>query len=546
VLELSLPSFSSVIVVGAGPTGLSVANLLGRMGVNVLVLERNSAPLNIPRAIVLDDEGARTLQAAGVIDTLLPQIVEGDGPIFFDDDGSVLAQVGAGPNEFGYAKRYFINQPGLEEVLKDGLPASGHAQLRFSAEVVSLRNEADHVELAVDHAGARHTLRALIVLACDGARSCIRQGLGIAMEGHTYAEDWLVIDTENDPDQSRNSKAHCRLDRPFLSIPAPAGGRRYEFKLLSGETRQSMATLSSVRRLLEPLRRIEAQDITRMAVYTFEARVAERMREGRVLLLGDAAHLTPPFAGQGMNAGLRDTFNVAWKVAMVMNGAADLSLLDSYELERRQPVKAMIQLAVTMGEIIMPENEADKQLRTALLRKLGDFPGVRDYIFGMKFKPRPRYAAGLFVTDVESEVPGSMVGSMVPQPRLRIGTTSHRLDDLVGPRFSLVVQAADTEAYVLRQRTTLWPELQPVVVSLAPGESIRQLDFVRGKLFDANAAAPIRAHRDQIILVRPDRYAAVAFWPHGSVEAVNAFRALMHGPAMGRAQDCGTVRAAKT
>lgn len=522
-----LPAFVPVIVVGAGPAGLTVANLLGRLGVEVLVLERNAAPLNIPRAIVLDDEGARTLQAAGVIDTLLPQIIEGDGPIFFDDDGSVLARVGAGAREFGYAKRYFINQPVLEQVLQAGLLASGQVQVRFGMEVSAIRSETEQVELTVRHSTGRQTLRASIVLACDGARSSIRQLLGIAMEGSTYGEDWLVIDTENDPDQSRSSKAYCRLDRPFLSIPAPAGGRRYEFKLLPGETRQSMATFSSVQRLLAPMRQIQAQEVTRMAVYTFEARVAQRMHDHRVLLLGDAAHLTPPFAGQGMNAGLRDTSNIAWKAALVVQGVADLSLLDSYEIERREPVKSMIQLAVTMGELIMPAQESDKQLRSASLHKLTAFPGIRDYIFGMEFKPRPRYAAGLLVRNASLDVPGSMVGSMIPQPRVRLSTATHRLDDLIGPRFALLVQAADTEAYVLQHRTLLWPELQPVVVSVAPGEPQRQADFVRGKWIDLEVAQPLRAHRDQILLVRPDRYAALAFWPHSAAEVISALRALM-------------------
>jgi 3-(3-hydroxy-phenyl)propionate hydroxylase len=212
--DLPLPSFHSVIVVGAGPIGLTVANLLGRLGVDVLILERNEAPLDIPRAIVLDDEGARAMQAAGVIDALLPQIVEGEGPVFFDDDGSVLARVGAGNQEFGFPKRYFISQPALERALKDGLPASGKIQLRFSAEVVAIHNEVDHVELKVRQAGGIQVLRAAIVLACDGARSFIRQAVGIGMEGNTYGEDWLVVDTENDPDQARSAKVYCSLDRP--------------------------------------------------------------------------------------------------------------------------------------------------------------------------------------------------------------------------------------------------------------------------------------------------------------------------------------------
>lgn len=521
-----LPEHVSVVVVGAGPVGLAVAAQLGEMGVDVLVLERNASSAIIPRAIVLDDEGARTLQAANISERLLPLVVEGDGPVFYDDDGSLMARVGEGSREFGFSKRYFIHQPDLEEVLKQRIREHPSISLHFNAEVIAAENHADGVVVTAAVEGKPRKIRASVVLACDGARSPIREQLGIKMLGNSYDDDWLVVDTLNDPDQSRNSKAFCYLSRPFMSIPAPRGGRRYEFKLLPDETRDAMSSPDSVRKLMAPIRPLDERDILRVAVYTFQARIAERLSKGRILLLGDAAHLTPPFAGQGMNAGLRDTANVAWKVAMAIRRQAPVSLLASYEAERRGPIWSMIQLAVTMGEIIMPRSKQDSALRSALFAKLDEFPGGREFLMGMKFKPRPRCEDGVFVSPTEPNVPGSLVAAMIPQPTVEIGGKPRKLDDVIGPRFALIVQSGAVEKFASEHLQMLWPELNPVLLSLAPRPS-PQSAALHAAVLDPEIAFPLLAHRDQILLVRPDRYAAAAFWPEEAEQTVAAFRAAL-------------------
>jgi len=500
------------------------------MGIPVLILERNAASMVIPRAIVLDDEGARTLQAAGIVDELLARVVEGDGPIFFDDDGKLLARVGAGTREYGFNKRFFIHQPELESLLKKRLEQSSVSALHFNAEVCGIQNRNDHVEVHVKVGDTHRVISAKVALACDGARSSVRQFLGITMQGSTYGEDWLVLDTKNDPDTSRNTKAFCRLDRPFMSVPAPDGGRRYEFKLLAGETREAMTTPEAVRQLLQPVRHIEPEDITRIAVYTFQARIADRLVDSRILLLGDAAHLTPPFAGQGMNAGLRDTANVAWKVAMVVRGEAEPSLLSTYELERRDHVRAMIQLAVVMGEIIMPNDHKQKQLHNALLSRLSDFPGMREYLLGMKFKPRPRYDVGVFAGLEAPTVPASLVGSMIPQPGFKLDGKTRRLDDVIGPRFALIAQSPTAENFALQNADMLWPELDPVLISTATATNTAPSHIIRGEFIEPDIAFPLLAHRDQLLLVRPDRYAAAAFWPEDAAAVVAAFRNALRTP----------------
>lgn len=528
VVNQTLPERVSVAVIGAGPVGLAVAAQLGEMGIEVAVLERNVASMGIPRAIVLDDEGTRVLQAARVSDRLMPLVVEGDGPLFYDNDGSVMVRVGVGTREYGFSKRFFIHQPDLEEVLKQRLNECSFVSLHFGTEVVALEQRGEDMLVKISIDGRQHALSAEVVLACDGARSPTREQLGIKMVGNTYDDDWLVIDTLNDPDQSRSSKAFCYLQRPYMSIPAPHGGRRYEFKLLPGESRDAMVTPESVQKLVGPIRRLEQRDILRATVYTFQARIAERLSKGRVLLLGDAAHLTPPFAGQGMNAGLRDTANVAWKVAMVVRKQAPPALLGSYELERRGPIWSMIQLAVTMGEIIMPRSKQDAELRSSLFAKLDEFPGGREFLMGMKFKPQPRYEDGVFVDLAALNVPGSLVGAMIPQPTVTVNGHPQKLDDVIGPKFALLVQSAAAEKFVTDNPGALWPELRPAVLSFAP-EVCPGSAAVKTKVLDPAVAFPLLAHRDQIVLIRPDRYAAVAFWPTQTAAVVTQFRAKLNG-----------------
>ena len=255
------------------------------------------------------------------------------------------------------------------------------------------------------------------------------------------------------------------------------------------------------------------------------------MRSGRVLLLGDAAHLTPPFAGQGMNAGLRDAHNVAWKLSLVLKGLATPAILDSYDHERRNPAWSMIQLAVAMGQLVMPKGPEQIALRAMLLKMLESFPGAQDYFLQMKFKPKPRYDNGLFVDIDRQPYPASLVGEMLPQPAVTIAGRQVKLDDLLGPGFALVAQNAASAAALGRLTHPLWRALAPSLVYLsartppAAGTDIQVAtpadEFIR----------PLLAHRDQIVLIRPDRYVAGAFDPAGEFAFTEAFQRLLSEPA---------------
>jgi 3-(3-hydroxy-phenyl)propionate hydroxylase len=239
--------------------------------------------------------------------------------------------------------------------------------------------------------------------------------------------------------------------------------------LLDGETAERALQPAFLARLLAPFRPYDFNTISRATVYTFHARIAERLQQQRILLLGDAAHLTPPFAGQGLNSGIRDAHNVAWKVALVVEGIAAPELLQSYETERRAPIWAMIQLAVAMGEFVMPRGEKQLALKNSLMETLERFPDAKDYLFQMKFKPKPRYRQGCFIDLDDQPFEAALIGEMIPQPRvLDERGAEYLLDELLGSGFALIAQDEAGERCLAGLDQPVWQQLRPGRVRLYP------------------------------------------------------------------------------
>lgn len=526
------PCAVPVVIIGAGPTGLTLANLLATYGVDFIILDREPGPLNLPRAIVLDDEGARTLQVFGLDKTYVASTVAAIGSRYYADNGVCFAETGAGPMSYGFAKRQYIYQPELEAVLRDTLEQQRPGSLFYSSEVIDITCEGQEpIVLVSSPGGDVHRIRAGWVAACDGGRSPVRERLGIAMSGNTYKQDWIVLDMTDDPDQSRFSKFFCSNVRPTVSVPAPQGGRRYEFMLLPGETREEVLKPDFLSNLLQPFRAYDEAHVLRKTVYTFHARIADRFRDRRIVLLGDAVHLTPPFAGQGMNAGLRDAHNVAWKLAAHILGGASDAILDSYDSERRKPAWDMIQLAVSMGNFVMPVGEEDIRFRDHLLKALEPFPAVKDYLITMRFKPKPRHGDGLYLDLALQSLEASLVGEMIPQPMVTRDDSACRLDALMGPGFALVAQSRSCAEALERNRRDdmMGLPLKKVVLAsglLEPGEGAWQIAAT-----EAAIARPLLTHRDQIMLVRPDRYCAAVFSPEELAEGLERYVSLMAGDA---------------
>ena len=476
-----------IAIVGGGPTGLTLANLLGVYGIQCLLLERNAATVHEPRAVSIDDESLRTMQAAGLAGEVLSQTVAGYGSHYYSAAGRCFAKVQPTEEPFGFPRRNAFRQPVLERQLRGALARFPHVTAQFEHELLSFTQDAGGVALRVRNAGGEHDVTCDYLVACDGASSPVRKALGIGMSGSTFHERWLIVDLENSPSASLHTKVYSNPKRPCIALPGPDNTRRYEFMLHDDETDDEMLAPDMIAHLMQTHEAAPQSRIVRTTVYTFHARLAEQWSKGRVFLAGDAAHLTPPFAGQGMNSGLRDANNLAWKLAAVARGQLGPKLLASYEPERRDHAWAMIEFALNIGRVLAPPNALAAWAIENMFRVLSLVPKARDYVAQMKFKPPPRFSQGFLLPDGAS-ARHTLVGRLFPQPR--IGDVL--LDDLLGPDFALVVRSPRACEVMTKLQAEPWSKLQARSVELPPGIAGPRLAYFN----------------DHVFLLRPDRYVA--------------------------------------
>jgi len=501
---VELPSRIPVAIVGAGPTGLTLANLLGVYGVACLLIERNAATVHEPRAVSIDDESLRTMQAIGLAETVMRETVAGYGSHYFSADGGLFAKVQPTAEPYGFPRRNAFRQPILERQLREALSRFPQVIAAFEHELAGFAQDETGVRLRVTHAGEEAVLACDYLVACDGASSAVRRTLGIAMSGSTFQERWLIVDLENSPVSSPHTKVFSNPKRPCIALPGPDLTRRYEFMLHDDQREDDMLAPATVERLLREHEAAPESRIVRKVVYTFHARLAERWSAGRVFLAGDAAHLMPPFAGQGMNSGLRDAFNLAWKLAAVTQGQLGRRLLDSYELERRDHANSMIRFALNMGRALAPPNATAAFALVNGFRLLSLFPRARDYIAQMKFKPPPRFSKGFIVPDGVS-ARRTLVGRLYPQPRVRTQDGRDvRLDDLLGPGFAVLVRSPRAANMIAALQGRPWSDLGARIVAIGEGTtenaaSVREI---------GTADPRLAQYGDHVIVLRPDRYVA--------------------------------------
>nr|WP_315592446.1 bifunctional 3-(3-hydroxy-phenyl)propionate/3-hydroxycinnamic acid hydroxylase [uncultured Cupriavidus sp.] len=548
---------TDVAIIGAGPVGLMIANILGLQGVRVTIVEKLDQLIDYPRAIGLDDEALRVFQAVGLVDALLPHTTPDHWMRFVTRDGFCFASIEPRTDEFGWSRRNAFIQPLADRVLYEGLQRFEHVKVLFGHAIESFAQDGTGVTIAArDAAGNARTIRAGYLVAADGGNSVVRRTLNVPFEGRTKPNQWIVVDVRNDPVGSPHIYMHCDHERPYVSAALPHGIRRFEFMVMPGETEQELSKPESMAALI---RKVVADpdkvEYIRSRVYTHNARLAGTFRVDRVLLAGDAAHIMPVWQGQGYNSGIRDANNLGWKLAMVAKGQAGPSLLDSYTVERRAHARAMIHLSEVAGDIFAPTTRFGARFRDAFVRSFNVLPSVRRYFVEMRFKPMPRYEEGVVLLPPPrnagrwlarmlersgNSAPGrllglmsqkrdsllgrlaygrdphatSPVGRLFIQPRVR--TADDRLtllDDAIGNGFAVIGWGADPTFGLTAQARALAEQAGVRFVIAKPDVQLRHRDDVpEGVIAIGDATGRLKEWfgrlPESVVLLRPDRFVA--------------------------------------
>lgn len=495
-------SIYDVAIVGYGPVGATFANLLARYGLSVAVVEQAAEIYDKPRAITIDHEVLRAWQACGLAEAMEKCIAPHPGTHYLGVDGGLIKIFDPMPPPYplGWLPAATFVQPELEHALRAKLAEYPAAAVFLSARAVAFAQDADGVSLEIEQASATRVLRARYLVACDGANSFVRKRLGVALNDLAFDEWWLVVDAWAGDLSKRPNKCfqYCWPSRPGTFMSGPRALRRWEIKLLPGEHPEDFASDASILKVLQGFTDTADLTIWRSAVYRFHALLVQRWRFGRILLLGDAAHQMPPFLGQGLSAGVRDAFNLAWKLSFVLSGKAGDGLLDSYEIERKPHVGAVVATAKEFGQIIGELDPAAAQARDERLRE--ELRSGKAETMRQKFIPD---LTGGLIAGV-----AKLAGSLSVQPRVRSEDGRLvRLDDVLPPSFALVAASAEPLRWLTPQSLQSWDRLGGVRVIVGDGQPIEAPDGVikvteEGRLFHDW----LQVNRTAVIIVRPDRY----------------------------------------
>jgi 3-(3-hydroxy-phenyl)propionate hydroxylase len=482
-----------VLVIGYGPVGRMLALKLGLHGHRVLVVERQAETYLLPRAAHIDDEACRILQSVGASPARMRDAIEPYDDVYewrSGDRETILRLDWRGRGPSGWQVANFFNQPLLEKHLSDLVTENPNVDVEFGATATAMVEHAGHVDVSVAHEDRSRVVSARYVVGADGARSAVRNWIGEDATDLGYFHDWLVVDLVMKTDEivfDPPAWQLCDPERPTTLVPSGPGRRRFEFMKLPSETAAELNRESTAWRLLDAWGIGPEQAILeRHSLYTFQARWQNNWSAGRVFIVGDAAHLMPPFAGQGMCSGLRDALNLEWKLDLVLRGLAPEPLLDTYETERKEHVRAFIDSSMNLGEVICvtdPEAAAarDRELRGSLLA--GAEPPAR---------PLPRLGSGFFDETREG-------GVLSIQPVVDGGSGEMLLDDVLGTAGSLLTLGSlDAVSERVREQLS------------ARGVECRAITESAGEFALADPRGEIRAwldeHDARAVIVRPDFY----------------------------------------
>ena len=535
------PEIADVVISGLGPTGLVLAHILGKRGHHVVVLEREPVFYGNARAVYTDDECMRIFQSIGMAEELQKDMLL-DTPVqLARPDGTVLSQYKPLKRPNGWPVVNFFYQPYLETSLTHGLSKYSNVDIRRGRELVNFSQDADTVTIVhqatqqyrFHDSSADKTegdgnldvqeIRARYLVGADGGRSTVRAKLGIEMTGKNFPEPWLVVDLkQKDRNKGLRHMPYFNFvvdpDLPVVSCVQPDGHHRFEFMLQKGQTAEYMERPETVRELLAKYVNPDDFEVKRKLVYTFNALVANQWRERHVVLAGDAAHMTPQFMGQGASSGVRDAYNLGWKLSDVLSGRAHESLLDSYARERFHHAKAMIDSSVLLKDVVSMTSPIATKLRDGVLKTIQAVPFLKKWSEEGGFKPAPVYEAHQYL-GLPRTKRRSPEGKLIPQPTLR-GFNGRRilLDDVLGESYALIGFECDPSEVLSAESKAILSRLNAQAVQIhayagrPQGRILRDLNPNLAEVEDIHGEFQqwlkgVKTQKDQsIVLLRPDHF----------------------------------------
>lgn len=510
-----------VVIIGAGPCGVSAANILGKHGISTLIVDKEADIVMAPRAVGICEEGSRILDTIGTLDDPEMEFKRIDRVLFSDKDRKTTFHANTANPKSGHSTLRTFHQPDLEKSLRKSLEQYKNVDFATSTELLEFNDKGFSVDLTLQQQDKKITVQCRYLLACDGASSPIRKTLNIGFSGDTYPQDWMVLDVEKNPEHCNDVEFSINPERPSVTLPGPGTKRRWEFVVKKDDNPDELFKDENLGKLLAPWGDVNDMEVSRKAVYTFHARTAQKYQMGNVFLLGDAAHITPPFAGQGLMAGLRDVYNLCWKLSMVLKDQLAPSILNSYQQERIPQSQQVIKFAQSIGGVILPQTQKKAKARDGLIKLLGVL-GLHSKDKGMTVEKVPNHINGGYLKHLlVSKV--LKTGIEFPQHIVQKGTEASLADKFLGDDFYLLGWNLHPEDYLNKKTLQRWRSMGGKQATITEGNSMAQVENSVVLENKSQEYKSLFSSGKRILVVRPDKMMVIKCTPKTLNEKLNEY-----------------------
>jgi len=496
-----------VLQIGYGPVGQTMAALLGKTGQSVAVFERWPSTFSLPRAAAFDHEIMRVLQGISCTDKIEEKVVPFINYHWVNANRDILLKIPyGGTAASGWENGYLMYQPDVEKALDEAVRSYSNVEINLGWRAEELNEHEDFVEVTfrkgeIPEPGKWvptnevRTVRALYVIGADGANSFTRNSFDIKSEDLGFEADFLVVDIRpNDPQHLYHLPEGYQVCDP--ARPTTVASRlgtehiRFEFMLLPGEKKEDMLDDKKIHELMKEWISPEEGTIIRKIVYRFNSKIANKWQNNRTFLIGDAAHVTPPFMGQGMCIGIRDAKNLAWKLDLVLRNKAEASLFETYQVERYDHCKTIIQMAIDLGKIICISDEKEAEKRDQAFFS-GSIP---------PFQEMPILTNGILHKNEHGEKL-SPTGELSLQDFVRYQGKTGRFDDIIGDGWTMISTKGEPRNALTSNQIALLEQIDMKFVHISNVDSTDMVYDVNGKY-----AAYFNERGLDAVIVRPDFY----------------------------------------